>query len=362
MPKPRCILIAGFLGAGKTTAMLRLAGHLAERGRRVGLITNDQGAGLVDTTRVRAAGYPGREITGGCFCCRFDSLVAAAQALSRETAPDVLIAEPVGSCTDIQATVAYPLRRLYGQDYDIAPLSVLVDPHRCARILGLEPGPAFTEKVRYIYRKQLEEAELLVVNKIDLLDMPARQRLVHGLHALFPQARVVEVSCATGEGLAAWFDALLTQNLGTRPVMEVDYDTYAQGEALLGWLNATVRLAAPEPFDGNALLAAFAETLRQRLAEKYVEIAHLKMTLIPEEGPDMAVVSVTRTDAAGQMTHRLQAPLAAGELGINLRAQADPEVLRGEMLGALAGLGVAVHLETLNAFRPGRPEPTHRLA
>src|SRR5690554_4272463 len=62
------IMVGGFLGAGKTTALLRLAEYLTARGRRVGLITNDQSSGLVDTALVDARGYPVQEITGGCFC------------------------------------------------------------------------------------------------------------------------------------------------------------------------------------------------------------------------------------------------------------------------------------------------------
>ena len=363
MAIPRCILIGGFLGAGKTTAMLRLAQHLAGRNLRVGLITNDQGAGLVDTVRARAAGFAVREITGGCFCCRFDALVGAAEELSgKDAAPDVIVAEPVGSCTDIQATVAYPLRHFHGEMLEMAPLSVVVDAARCARILGLEPGPAFSEKVLYVYRKQLEEAELLVVNKIDQIGGPLRRQLGERLRQTFPEARVLEVSCHTGEGLPAWFAALLTQSLGRRPPMAVDYQTYGQGEALLGWLNATVRLSAAGRFGGNQLVATLAETLRRQLAGKKVEIAHLKMTLRPDEGPDVAAVNVTRSESAGQMTHKLQGPLTAGELFINLRAEAAPEMLREEVLAALAGLEVTAQVVSLTAFRPGRPEPTHRMA
>src|SRR5882757_417363 len=99
------IMVGGFLGAGKTTAMLRLAEHLTSHGRRVGLITNDQSHGLVDTSIVTAKGYPVEEITGGCFCCRFNSLTDAAERLTTRVMPDVFLAEPVGSCTDLKATV-----------------------------------------------------------------------------------------------------------------------------------------------------------------------------------------------------------------------------------------------------------------
>ncbi|MFQ5719667.1 MAG: GTP-binding protein, partial [Acidobacteriota bacterium] len=173
----RYIMIGGFLGAGKTTAVAALARHLTAGDQRVGLITNDQASGLVDTTVLRSRGFAVEEIAGGCFCCRFNSLRDAAGRLTEASRPDVFIAEPVGSCTDLVATVSYPLRRIYGDRFTVAPLSVLVDPHRAARILGLEPGRSFSRKVVYVYRKQLEEADLIVINKCDLLADDLRARL-----------------------------------------------------------------------------------------------------------------------------------------------------------------------------------------
>src|SRR5687767_8837699 len=105
--KSRYIVIGGFLGAGKTTAVAQLARRLTDRGLRVGLITNDQGRNLVDTALLRSQGFATEEIAGGCFCCRFNSLLEASRALTAAAAPDVFIAEPVGSCTDLVATVTY---------------------------------------------------------------------------------------------------------------------------------------------------------------------------------------------------------------------------------------------------------------
>src|SRR6266481_4805200 len=175
--KARYVMIGGFLGAGKTTCAVRLAERLTAAGRKVGLITNDQGSELVDTAMLRSRGFATEEIPGGCFCCRFNSLVDAANKLTAATRPDVFIAEPVGSCTDLVATVTYPLRRMYGDHFAIAPLSVLIDPIRALRIFGLESGSKFSEKVLYIYRKQLEEADLIVINKTDLLDPPRLESL-----------------------------------------------------------------------------------------------------------------------------------------------------------------------------------------
>src|SRR4051812_14219707 len=199
--KARYIMIGGFLGAGKTTAVARLAERFAKQGLRVGLITNDQGTELVDTAMLRSQGFATEEIPGGCFCCRFNSLVDAAKKLSDATRPDVFIAEPVGSCTDLVATVTYPISRIYGKDFSIAPLSVLVDPTRAERVFGLAPGSKFSEKVLYIYRKQLEEADFVVINKSESVDAKRLEALQKKLRDEFPHAEVLAVSARAGAGL-----------------------------------------------------------------------------------------------------------------------------------------------------------------
>ena len=65
MLMPQYVMIGGFLGAGKTTAILQLARQLRDQHRKVGLITNDQSFGLVDTTMLRSHGFATEEITGG---------------------------------------------------------------------------------------------------------------------------------------------------------------------------------------------------------------------------------------------------------------------------------------------------------
>lgn len=65
----------------------------------------------------------------------------------------MFIAEPVGSCTDLVATVPLPLERIYKQGYEMAPSAVLVDPCRAMQTLGVEGAPLFSPDVNYIYRK-----------------------------------------------------------------------------------------------------------------------------------------------------------------------------------------------------------------
>src|SRR5690242_17672576 len=113
--------LTGFLGAGKTTTMTTTALALQERGHRVAVITNDQGVELVDTKLVRSKLDSVAEVTGGCFCCRFEDLVEAVVGLVASDDVDTVIAEAVGSCTDLQATVVRPLRRYYGERMVVAP-------------------------------------------------------------------------------------------------------------------------------------------------------------------------------------------------------------------------------------------------
>jgi len=358
-------MIGGFLGAGKTTAVARLARRLSDQGLRVGLISNDQSSGLVDTALLRSKGFPVEEIPGGCFCCRFNSLLEAADKLDRTTRPDVFIAEPVGSCTDLIATVSYPLRRIYGERFEVAPMSVLVDPTRAARILGLEKGPQFSEKVVYVYRKQLEEANIIVVNKCDAVSESLRTRLVAALEKEFPKARVVCCSAKEGSGLDAWFDTIDHTLPENGPAMELNYDLYAEGEALLGWLNCTLRLESDAPFDANQTLLRLAGDIRDRVSAKGHEIAHLKMTLDSEDGTgSLSVVSLVRSDGDPDLRESLLDRVDGGSLIINLRAEADPEFLKiavEESISAMSG-GLRAKMEHLDRFRPARPRPIHRMS
>ncbi|MEX0725700.1 MAG: GTP-binding protein [Planctomycetaceae bacterium] len=361
---PQYIMIGGFLGAGKTTAILQLARQFRDQNRKVGLITNDQSFGLVDTTMLRSHGFATEEITGGCFCCRFGSLVEAAGKLTDDTQPDVFLAEPVGSCTDLRATVSYPLQRMYGDNYAVAPLSVVLDPLRARQVLGLEKGKAFSPKVVYIFEKQLEEADILVVNKCDLIGEQEQDQLHSALESRFPSATVIRISARNGSGINEWVALLLSQEQSRGSSMEVDYDTYAEGESLLGWLNLSATLEGEE-FDGNEFLQQLGKNVREQLEDLGIEIAHLKMTLMPDSGNDLAVGNLVRNAGEIELSHELVEPLDVGQLILNLRAEGDPERLKQfavDELDKLVAERTLTHtLEHVEAFRPGRPVPTHRL-
>jgi len=361
--KPHVILIGGFLSAGKTAAMLALARWLHDQGIRAGFITNDQGSDLVDTRLMRSCGFATEEIAGGCFCCRFDELVGATQRLRAVLQPDVFVAEAVGSCTDLAATVTYPLRRLLGDDCTVAPLSVLVDPVRARRAFGLEPGESFSASIQYIYRKQLEEADIIAISKCDLLAAAELDALRAVLQREFPNAEVLPVSSRTEAGLDAWFRRVAFSQQQSRPVMAVDYDRYAEGEARLGWLNASATVVAITVGDGNRLLEHLASELHGRLIDRGAVVAHLKMTL--HAGDGIAAINLVRNDFVPELGTRLLEPVTAADLVVNLRAEAAPDLLETVLRESLRATGLAldswrIELVHTEAFRPGRPVPTHR--
>jgi hypothetical protein len=147
--------------------------------------------------------------------------------------------------------------------------------------------------------------------------------------------------------------------------MAVDYETYAEGEALLGWLNATLQLSqAGDGFDSDAVLESLATEIQQQLVP--AEIAHLKMTLSPDTGlGDIAVINLVRSDFVPELSLRLEEPVPSAQLIVNLRAEAAPETLSEALEKAVAATAhkfplLHTHLEHLEHFRPGKPEPTHR--
>jgi hypothetical protein len=134
---------------------------------------------------------------------------------------------------------------------------------------------------------------------------------------------------------------------------------------LLGWLNCTAQLSASEPFDAGGVLSAIAARIQTRLQSHEGEIAHLKMTLSPDQaiGGAIAAMSLVRNDFVPELSLELGDRVPSGQLILNLRAEAAPELLREIVTESLRGLpGVETKLEHIESFRPGRPTPTHRFA
>jgi G3E family GTPase len=359
----RFVLIGGFLGAGKTTTIARLAGYYQQRGLRVGIVTNDQAADLVDTHSLRALGFSVGEVAGACFCCHFNELTETIQRLGEDQQPDIILAEPVGSCTDLVATVVQPLLQLYPEQFQVAPYGVILKPSHGRKILGNEAAGGFSPKAAYIFTKQLEEADFILLNRIDQLSDELVGELEDLLKERYPGVPVLRISAREGTGIEALGEFLDQQGAFGQKVLELDYDIYAEGEAELGWLNASLLVESEAPFWLDLLLTGFISQLRGQLAESGAETAHLKTIGMAEDGHGVA--NLVSSDSDVELSLASDCQTRRCDLIINARVAIDPEELEREVRKAVAvvvdRLPATVTFRQAQSFRPGRPVPTHRM-
>ncbi len=361
----KLIFAGGFLGSGKTTALASLAKRLIQRDMRVGFITNDQTENLVDTVIARQMltelGVPVEEVVKGCFCCKFDELIAHVEKILVHE-PDVLMGEPVGSCTDFVAAVANPIKIQYKDAFRFAPFSILVDPDRVRELVLEESATEFPEDVAYLFGKQLEEADNIVLNKIDLISSEEADRLLAAIGERFQDKKLLAVSAKEGNGMKAWLDDLLSGRPGANTVLrQIDYDRYAHAEAVLGWLNAAVLMSAAEPFDATEFSRLLLTELREAFKQKEGEIGHLKIVMTSAGKSQWA--NLTHLAAEPSISGEPLEQLTKAALIINARVRLEPEdlesIVRNVLNGTSAHLKVRSEIDDLQCFSPAYPEPPH---
>lgn len=343
--KPWLVLVGGFLGAGKTTLIGAAAKELARRGVRSAAILNDQGESLVDTQYTAQRGINAAEVTVGCFCCKFSALVEAMEQLRRHE-PAVIFAEPVGSCTDVAATVVRPLLE-YRDRWRFAPLTVLADPQRASQLLDTRADP----RLAFLFCKQLQEADLVCFTKSDL----------YSSYPPIPAKSVRRISALTGEGVAAWLDEIL---YGDLPVgqegLDIDYREYASAEAALAWLNFGVTVETAVPCSPAGLLKPFLARLDAGLTKEGIAILHLKM--IADSPSGLLKAALCENGQEPVLEGSLDAPPSARhELLLNLRALGSAAELRTIVEQELGAIKAQFTGLRISCFHPAEPKPERRI-
>jgi G3E family GTPase len=336
-----------------------VARRMSERGKTVGLIVNDQAPGLVDTAILSGCACCVKEVAGSCFCCDFHAFEAACQSLI-DLGAEIILAEPVGSCTDLAATILQPLKERR-PDIEVAPFTVLVSPDHVREALG-ECESNLHVNALYILRLQMAESDRLLLNKIDLLDTAERAGLMGLLREAFPQRAIDELSAQTGDGIDGWMDQVLAGGEAGSNAVDVDYDRYAEGEAVLGWLNAVIHLESTEA-DADLLPVALAlmAALHKTLRASQTEVGHVK--LVVEAGGEQRTANLT--NVRGEVLIPDHTPLRGVEarLILNARVQAAAEFLEAivrEVIAKLSGPAIQATTTEFRCLTPGRPQPTYR--
>lgn len=356
-------VVGGFLGSGKTTAIIGAARALMVGGKRVGVVTNDQGRYLVDTAFFQSASVPTVEVTGGCFCCNYSDLDAQLTLLKSTAHPDVIFAESVGSCADIVATVVKPLLELGRSELgEPASFTVFADARLLRRRLLDQPMP-FSDDVVYVFDKQIEEAGMLIVNKCDLLPAEEAEELASLALARFSGKTVRLQNSLKSEEVLGWVAALEAgQAAPPLAVLDIDYERYGAGEAGLAWLDERLSFTVREGM-GKAVVTEFLRDLLARLTQCAVPVGHLKFFV--EAAGTQIKVSFPTQEAAGWESEIPDLPGRRVAILVNARVEMAAAELRDLVRGAVdasaAGMGVTAESSDVAFFHPAFPNPTHRI-
>lgn len=179
-------------------------------------------------------------------------------------------------------------------------------------------------------------------------------------------------SAKSPASIAKLWEYLETTEARHRPIQSIDYDRYAKGEAFLGWLNAECRIdAATHPRAMDELSGAIGGEIRGRQIERGIEIAHLKVSVVDALGKvatggerELSVVQCVSSSAPLDRVLNSSTAISEGRVLINLRAQADADVLEKDVREAVATVAQRLNLQAeivrLDSFVPAPPNPPYQ--
>ena len=356
-------LVGGFLGSGKTTAIANACKILSENGITTSVITNDQGQCLVDSQVIQLAEIPFAEVTGGCFCCNYNELDAQIDLLQKDYNPDEIFAEFVGSCTDLIATVLKPLLQYRESDIEQVTFSSFVDSQLLLMHLQGKALP-FKDETNYIWEKQIEEAEILIVNKVDLLSLPDFESLQTLLNSKYLSKKVLFQNSLDYNSLEKWIGIIAdSPKIQEHKVIDIDYDKYGAGEANLAWLDEEIEILSQDSASVEHTYD-FIRQLSKDIMDHNMPIGHLKFFIKYNEYS----AKISYTTILEKDSHNLFSSEKSDSvyLLVNARIQASPDELRKILFDNLEKMksrdGVTVNEKFLSYFKPGFPNPIHRIA
>ncbi len=182
--------LAGFLGSGKTTLLVQLGTALSKAGKKVAIIVNEVGEIGVDGAVIDSFGLKSVEITDGCICCSLSgSLQHTLQLITREYEPDIIIIEPTGIA--LTAIIKKLVRTSMVHEERLYTVC-LIDAYRALKL--------FKEADTFL-RSQVNGADIVAVNKTDLVDDEVRDKVTELIKNISPESEIVFMSAKNGVGI-----------------------------------------------------------------------------------------------------------------------------------------------------------------
>jgi G3E family GTPase len=356
----KIFLIGGFLGSGKTTAIRQASNAYTKDGIRVAVVTNDQGSDLVDTAFIKKSGITTKEVVNGCFCCNYNQLAQTIGSLRETEKPEIIFAESVGSCTDLVATIAKPLAR-FSPEVPVV-ISVFADAQLLYALITRNAS-FLSDDVRYIYKKQLEEADILVINKIDLLSDTEICNVKEHIEIEYAGKKSIFQNSLEENSVRNWILVLNSYQLHKERIsLDLDYDRYAKGEALLAWIDQRITVETTD-YTAWSVSVRLVRAIHSNIRMSEYPVAHLKF--LWDDGVEHRKISFTALDDGSKEV--LSTDKGRNKIEILLNARIQVQFTRLERLisetieqtAKQTGSKIIVHKKV--GFQPAYPRPTHRM-
>lgn len=317
-------VFSGFLGSGKTTAMMALTRYYTDHYGKAAMISNDLGAGvtLADHKLAQLGGCKASQITDECICFCHDVLTARLDEYF-DGGCELVVSDIPGFGVGAQEHVYHGLSAEYPGRFALAPFTVLIEPRNLDLLRGGTAGD-----MGFLLDAQLKEADLIVLNKCDLLAQGERESSLRWLGERYPWTDRLAISAKTGEGLDALSLALRGGTASLRHP-EIDYDAddlqNAMGSLSEYYLQYHASVCCND-FDGSAYLLALAEGIRAAVREAGGEIPHLKLLAWGPEG-DYGKADILGTDRPIELPQRFREPCTDIAVILNASAACPDETL-----------------------------------
>lgn len=336
MNNRRFAVISGFLGSGKTTSMIAIAKYLAEKNTKAAVISNDLGASnLVDAAFTAQNGVCCDAIADGCICYKTETLVDRIKRFTDVEGADFVMSDIPGCGVGALDHVYFKLNREYADDFTLAPFTVICDPLRLRAIMPEMANINLPEEMNYLFRTQLLEADLIVLNKADTISEAEQLECVSFLNRDYPGIPVFVISAKEGAGVGALADYIMEN--GARLV---DVDTgyggaeFMAAESKLSWYDRRFFIKNDSAYDGNAFAESFINAISEKLKANERNVPHLKV-FVTGEGSDYAKASLIGVDYTSVFDHRLCGQYSKYSVIVNARASCESALLERLMDEAL---------------------------
>ena len=218
-----------------------------------------------------------------------------------------------------------------GEEFELMPFTCIVDPERLRMLMEGEGDLNLPAEMRFLLDAQMAEADLIVLNKVDLLSSAEVEKRLALIRTLHPDTPVMTMSARTG------VDYLMTHEAAAEH-REIGYgsEAFMAAERLLSWYNRRVFLEQREDrnLDFNAVLGDIFEEIRSGLKAKGGNVPHLKM-FASGVGEDFFKASLIGVDYPVEYDHKLAAEYSALSVIINARAAAESEAVAAAVDDAL---------------------------